>query len=223
MESTTVHPDAVLEAILAKGHRSQKLNSLKQLHAICAQHYQSQQTKLRDFSLAAIGRICEQKGLFKARMLYNKQSADYVDLITAWAAFSGPSSVKAPKEPKVLASHEYLMKIEDPAIRRIVQAKFSELDKVRAQLNLLKSHTKLVINQQPLGATLTEGTPGMPVLLMNARLTDSERNALEKAVSKKFINECGWEEGSHGQIKQGTRTLFDVGFTTAIRKVLAGG
>ncbi len=63
----------------------------------------------------------------------------------------------------------------------------------------------------------------MPVLLMNARLTDSERNALEKAVSKKFIKECGWEEGSHGQIKQGTRTLFDVGFTTAIRKVLAGG
>ena len=57
---------------------------------------------------------------------------------------------------------------------------------------------------------------------MNARLTDSERNALNKAVSKKFLKEFGWEEGGHGQIKQGSQTIFDVGFTTAIRKILAG-
>lgn len=221
MNNTSVHPDVVFEAILAKGHRSQKVKSLKQLHHICSQYYQSQRTQLRDFSIPSIGRICEDQGLFKARMLYNKQSSDYVDLISAWAAYSGPHSVKAPKEPKSLETDEYLLRIEDPAIRRIVQAKFSELNKVKAQLNLLKSNTKIIINQQPLGASISAESPGTPVLMINARLTDSERNALAKAISKKFLEEQGWEEGSHGQIKHGSRTLFDVGFTLAIRKVLS--
>lgn len=221
MNNTNIHPDEVFEAILAKGHRSQKINSLKQLHLICSKHYQSQKTQLRDFSIPSIGRICEEQGLFKARVLYNKQSADYVDVISAWAAYSGPNSTKAPKESKSFETDEYLMRIEDPAIRRIVQAKFSELNKVKAQLNLLKSTTKIFINQQPLGAVITAESSGVPVLMMSARLTESERNALAKAVSTKFLNEQGWEEGSHGQIKHGTRILFDVGFTAAIRKVLS--
>lgn len=225
MNNTHIHPDLVLEAIVSKGHRSQKINSLRQLHLICTKYHESQKTQLRDFSLPSIGRICEEQGLFKARVLYNKQSADYVDLISAWAAYSGPGSVKVPKESKPLETDEYLMRIDDPAIRRIVQAKFAELKKLKAQLNLLKSTTKFIINQQPPGVGVASGITSelfnTSVLVMNASLTESERKALEKAVSRKFLQEQGWEEGSHGQIKQGTRIVFDVGFAVAIRKVLS--
>lgn len=222
MQITTIHPDAVLEAILAKGMRSQKVHNLKQLHVICTQHYQSQQSRLRDFSLPTIGRICEKHGLFKARILYNAASSDYIELISAWAAFSGPSSVKGPKEPKLLASHEYLMKIEDPAIRILMQSVISERDKLRAQLNLLKSQTKIVINRQPLGATISPGSPGTPVLMVDARLTDSERTSLQKAVSSEFFKSQSMEEGRHGQVTKGGRIIYDIGYTAAIKKILGG-
>lgn len=223
MNKTTVHPDAVLEALLEKGARSNKISNLMKLHEICRRQYESQNVAMRDFGLSSIGRLCEAQGVFKARVLYNAASEDYVTLITAWAAFSGPASVKAPKESKGLASYEYLMRIQDPAIRSIMQAAISERDNLRAQLNLLKSKTIINIDQRPLGATLaSEGTGvSVPVLLMSAQLTDSERKALTKAISKNFLDQEGWSEGSYGEIiNKSGRTIFDVGFAVAIRKVL---
>jgi hypothetical protein len=59
------------------------------------------------------------------------------------------------------------------------------------------------------------------VLAKDAQLTRSERDALRKAISPKSLNDEGWREGSHGEILNDTdRTLFDVGFASAIRKVL---
>jgi hypothetical protein len=222
MKKTIIHPDVVLEALIDKGCRSNKLSNLQKLHAICRQQYQDQSESLRDFSLPAIGRLCEKQELFKARVLYNSASADYVALIAAWAAYSGPSSVKAPKEAKPLASHEYLMRIEDPAIRSLMQSAISERDMLRAQVNLLKSQTQIIINNRPLGATITKESGSIPILEVKAQLSDSERAALEKAISKDFLDEEGWSEGTHGEIKKGNRTLFEVGYASAIRKILVG-
>lgn len=220
MQKTNIHPDVVLNALLDKGPRSNKVETLKKLHQICQQQYQSQSEVLRDFSVASIGKLCEVQGLFKARVLYNAASADYVQLITAWAAFSGPASVKTSKEPKVLASHEYLMRIEDPAIRMLMQATIAERDELRATVNLLKSKMQVTIDMRSSGISFTQDGKATPVLLPKAQLTDSERAALQKAVSKEFLEQEGWAEGSHGEIKKGNRTLFDVGYASAVRKIL---
>jgi hypothetical protein len=50
-----------------------------------------------------------------------------------------------------LASHEYLMRIEDPAIRSIMQAIIAERDKLKAQLNVLKANTQVTVDRRPLG------------------------------------------------------------------------
>ena len=221
MEKTDVHPDEVLKALLEKGHRSHKVAKLKAVQEICAAQYNAQNHALRDFTLASIGRLCEAKDVIKARMLYNASSADYVTLITAWAAFSGPSSVKPPKrEPAVPSSHAYLMRIEDPAIRSIMQAIISERDKLKQQVNILKSQTKVVINQQPLGATLAKSSKNVILLEVNARLTDSERTALRKAVSKEFLDDEGLSLGADGEVLANGRMLYDPGYYGAIRKVL---
>lgn len=162
----------------------------------------------------------------KGRALYNAASADYRALFAAWAAYSGPAKFKAPAMPKVLASHEYLMRIPDPAIRSIMQSTIVERDKLRAQVNLLKSKTVVTIDRRPLGATIAQVSPdkSVPVLMMNAQLTDSERRALTLAISPDFLADQGWHEGSHGEIvTDGGRTVFDVGFARAIRKVLGQG
>ena len=215
--TTQIHPDAVLESLLAKGARAQRRRNLAQVHELCRAQYD---VGSRDLALRSIGRLCEAQGVLKGRALYNAQSADYRALIEAWAAYAGPP---APKASKPLASYEYLMHIEDPAIRSIMQAIIAERDKLKAQINVLKAHTQLTVDRRPLGATIVSTPSAQPVAVvtMPAQLTPSERNALQNAISREFLEDQGWQEGSHGEITNAKgRTLFDIGFARAIRKVL---
>jgi hypothetical protein len=214
---TDIHPDAVLESMLAKAERSNRRTNLTKMHELCRKQHEA---GFRDFSLSAIGRLAEDEGIMKGRALYNAQSADYKALIEAWAAYAGPP---APKPPKTLASHEYLMRIEDPAIRSIMQAIIAERDKLKAQLNTLKAHAQVTVDRRPLGATVSAapGAQPMAVLTLPAQLTLSEREALQKAVSTDYLEERGLREGSHGEIVNARgRTVFEVGFARAIRKIL---
>jgi hypothetical protein len=44
---------------------------------------------------------------------------------------------------------------------------------------------------------------------------------LQKAVSADYLERCGLREGSHGEIlNERGRTLFEVGFARAIRRIL---
>ena len=216
--STDIHPDAVLDSLLAKGGRSNRRANLAKVHDLCRRQHEAGS---RDFSLPAVGRLVESEGIMKGRALYNAQSADYKALIEAWAAYAGPP---VPKPPKMLASHEYLMRIEDPAIRSIMQSIIAERDKLKAQLNALKANAQVTVDRRPLGATAaaTHGSQPVTVLAMSAQFTPSEREALQKAVASEYLEARGLREGSHGEIvNERGRTMFEVGFARAIRKVLA--
>jgi hypothetical protein len=217
--TTSIHPDAVLESLLSKGGRAQRQRILKAVHEICREHYER---RGRDFSIPIIGKLCESVGLLKSRALYNAQSADYRTLLAAWAAYAGPI---VPKAPKVLASYEYLMRIDDPAIRAIMQAIIVERDKLRAQLNTIKANTHIVVDRRPLGANVVTAPGSTPTIVLTAedRLTDSERKALRKAVSPEFFESHDWKEAEYGEVvSESGRSIFDPGFTTAIRKIVSG-
>lgn len=214
---TDIHPDAVLASLLDKGARSNRRANLAKMHELCRREHAHGS---RDFSLPAIGRLAEAEGILKGRALYNAPSADYRALIEAWAAYAGPA---LPKPPKAMASHDYLMRIDDPAIRCIMQATIAERDKLKAQLNVLKANTQVTVDRRPLGATVSAapGTQPVAILAVSAQLTPSEREALQKAVSASYLEERGLKEGSHGEIiNERGRTVFEVGFARAIRKVL---
>lgn len=203
------HPDTLLAELLKAGGRPLKIRNLQALHELCRQQHEA---GLRDFSIAHIGKLCEKAGLLKARGLYNAPLADYRALIEAWAALAGPPG---PKPTKQLASDEYLTRIEDPAIRAIVQGVIAERNKLKAQLNTLKSQTTFVVDRRP--ALSTSGKA------LSAPLTDSERKALSKAISPEFLESQGWREVEYGDVVNSKgRTIFDPGFLTAIRKLLAG-
>jgi len=214
---TDIHPDAVLASLLDKGGRANRRANLAKIHELCRRHHA---VGSRDFSLPAIGRLAEAEGILKGRALYNAPSADYRALIEAWAAYAGPA---APKPAKTLASHEYLMRIEDPAIRSIMQSIIAERDKLKAQVNVLKANSHVTVDRRPMGVTVSAASGMQPVavLALSAQLTDSERESLQKAVSAGYLEERGLKEGTHGEIvTERGRTIFEVGFARAVRKVL---
>lgn len=220
--SESVHPDEVLEAILAKGHRKDKEEKLRKLHNLCAVEYSRRSQGARDLSLGNIARIAESHGLFKARVIYNTQSEDYSALIKAWEAYSGPKKSKVIREQLAPPDkYAFLKKIEDPVVRSLCHMTLIERDKIKAELNMLKSKTEVMIDMRPLGADIAKGSNNVAVIEMAAQLTDSEREALEAAIDPKNLSPRDWTIGEVGEVndKHG-RFVFFPGFVTAIAKIL---
>lgn len=218
MSKKAPHPDDVLEALLQGCTRDQKRQNLRRLHELCS----AQHAGTKDFSLPVIGKLWEAAGGIKARALYNAPSEDYRTLIQAWEKHSGPVEARS-VEPSGKTSHAFISRIDDPAIRALVQGALIERDKLQAEVNLLKSLTHLKLDRSP---ALPGSPPSVvPVLALPASrpdLTGSEREALERAVSQEFLSDQGWTEGRSGEVLNDKgRRLFEPGFTRAIRKVLA--
>jgi len=148
MSHSELHPDDVLEALLKGCSREQKRTNLKQLHALCA----AQHAGTKDFSLPVIGKLWEATGGIKARALYNAPSEDYRTLIQAWQRYAGPAKALT-EEARVKAGHEFIARIDDPAIKALVHRAIIERDKLRAEVNLLKSLTHLNLDRSPTAAT----------------------------------------------------------------------
>jgi hypothetical protein len=217
---TAIPPDQVLER-LKSGVRPQKQRNLDIIHAVCRELHQ---LGSRDFSLATVGRMSEARHGMSRNALYNKASEDFRTLIAAWSAFAGEPARKQPSPQKPLAEEDLLRRIDDPALRSLLGGIVAERNRLRGEVNLLKRNASVVIDRRTLpGHThvMPEGQV-MQVLPALAHLTDSEIAALRKAISPDFLRQEGWQEGPNGAILNAKgRTLFDVGFANAIRKLLA--
>jgi hypothetical protein len=222
MSSKDIHPNQILEALLSKGVRRDKQEKLKKLNELCSLEYKRHSQGARDLSLANMSKAAEIHGLFKARTIYNAQSEDYVTLITAWEKYNGPKESKNIIEKTAVAEkYEFLKKIEDPAIRSLCQIAFAERDRLKAELNLLKSKTQVVVDMRPLGAETLRGKNDIAILEPVARLTDSEKNSLINAISTQFLDVRKWRIGDAGEILDDRgRFVFLPGFATAIRKII---
>lgn len=221
--SRAIHPDEVLKALLAKGNRSDKERKLCKLHELCLLEYSRYSQGARDLSIANMARVAESHGLFKARTIYNKQSEDYASLIEAWESYNGPKQSKLVKEQVAPATDKYafVRKIEDPAIRSLCFAGLAERDKLRAEVNMLKSQSKVVVDMRPLGAEIAKGAANVAVIETAAQLTDSERNALVAAIDPKTLMRKKWRLGETGEIlDEQDRFVFNPGFATGIAKIL---
>lgn len=204
-------PDEVLEGMLAASPRPQKVRNLRSVHEVCKALYE---VGPRDYSYSNIGKLSEAKGIMKGRGLYNEAAADYRKLIDAWAHLAGPVPPKLIDRGK--ASEQYVSQIQDPVIRMLVKRDIAKLNRVTAELNVLKASKTIFVDRRP----LAEGA--QPLFGNSAkRLEDSERRSLKKAISPDFLKARGWEESKLGEIvNERGRTIFDPGFATGLRKLL---
>ena len=81
---TTIDPEKVFRSLFSKPGRAGRRRALVAVHDACKSLHGAN----RQISVSTVGRLCEEQGIFRARALYNKQSADSRALIDAWAIFA---------------------------------------------------------------------------------------------------------------------------------------
>lgn len=217
---SAIHPDDVLKT-LKEGARPQKQRNLDVVHEVCAElHHLGS----RDFSLATVGRMSEQRHGVSQGALYNKPAADFRTLIQAWAAYAGDAKPRLPGPRKPLSEEDLLHRIEDPALRALIGCIVAERNRLRAGINTLRSRANIVIDRRVLPGEVKAAQDGqiVQVLTTTEGLLPLEREALERAISPTFLEQEGWRVGTHGEIRNTNgRKLFEVGFATAIRKLIS--
>jgi len=81
------HPDALLLQLLAKSATTQRKRNLREVHEICRTRHAEGSL---DFSVPAIGALCEQKGVLAGHSFQSKGFADFRLLLDAWGRFARP-------------------------------------------------------------------------------------------------------------------------------------
>lgn len=218
MPDVVIHPNTVYDTMMAAGGHASKLKNLKLVHEACRRQ---NERNSRDFSFKTIGKFTEEQGGLSWRSIYNTN--DYKKLIEVWQAYAGPADPRPRMHKKPPVAQAFLARIEDPAIRSIMEGVIIERDKLKGENSLLRSLPRGVIDKRPLGAAIayTNDAQSHAVLHIGAQLTESERWALRKAIDAGFLADNDWKEGSHGEILNAhKRVVFEVGFATAVRKIL---
>lgn len=98
----------------------------------------------------------------------------------------------------------------------------AERDRLRGEVKLLRSQANVVIDRRVLPGHINITSEGQVIQVMsNVDLSDTEKQALDFAISREFLEQEGWTEGKNGEILNSRgRKIFDIGFANAIRKVL---
>ncbi|TCT07018.1 gamma-mobile-trio protein GmtX [Paralcaligenes ureilyticus] len=227
-QKTNVHPDEVLEAILTVSVHPTKKRNLALIHQIC---FDSNKIGNKDFSLKSIGQAIELQGGLKAKSLWNAQSSDYRKLIEAWQAYVGPIEPDLREIKRTSDDLRLSQNIPDPAIRIIVEKLVKERNSLRAELNILKAQSTVIIDRRSSASVLesrAEKETGITVqVLKPAELNQLETEALAHAISPDLWHQEGWVEQKLGRVVMpidGTdrsRTIFKPGFVSAVKKLLA--
>ena len=211
-----MHPDDLLEQLKANAN-TRKQKNLDLIHAVCREQYERGS---KDFSVATISRIAQERGGPATSTIHNKTGDDFKGLIKAWASHTGGLTRKVRKTTNNPV-WDVLDRIPDPAVRSVMGAVLAENKKLRGEVNLLKQHSQIVIDYRDKSGDSSGATRTGEYLPADVGLTESEREALRHAISEKLLQDEGWKEDKHGRIltEKGS-PIFKIGFATAIRKIL---
>ncbi|MBF8176060.1 gamma-mobile-trio protein GmtX [Herminiimonas contaminans] len=218
---TAIDPTQLFDALCAES-RPQKQHNLQIMQEVCAELHR---LGSRDFSLSTVGMMSQERGGLSKRALYNSTSQDFKTLIRSWATFATIGTQRTSERKSrdsIPDDRNLLLNISDPAMRALVGYVIADRDRLRGEVKLLRSQASVVIDRRVLPGHINITAEGQVIQVMSSvDLSDTERQALDLAISREFLEQEGWTEGKNGEILNSRgRKIFDIGFANAIRKVL---
>jgi hypothetical protein len=109
-------------------------------------------------------------------------------------------------------------KIENPALRSMMNGILAENRQMRREITLLKAEGNRVIDMRPQS---TEPRETVQILPAFHGLYSTEIEALRNAVSASLFKDEGWTTDAEGRVFNETkRAIYKAGYVTAIRKII---
>lgn len=206
---TTNKIKTIYKALREEAKSERTRNSLSIINDICIEQLQS---KTKDFSIANIGALSEQKNGPKTQAIRNKTGFLYRELIAAYS-----DSIKSDKPVISQGKDSWVDNIEDTTARWLVVDLIQENKKLKGVNDTLKSDLKntehpIQINFGGSGKVLTPPSLG---------LTNSEIDTLKNAIDTTKLTKIGLTVNSRKGIEDASgKRLFGNGFIDAIEKIL---
>lgn len=213
-----MHPDDLLEQLKASAN-PRKQKNLDIVHAVCREQHDRGS---RDYSVATISRIAQERGGPVKSTIHNKTGDDFKGLIKAWADHTGGVTRKVRKVSDN-PIYDVLDKIPDPAVRAVMGAVLAKCKKLQGENNLLKANANTVIDMRQTNVTTNVTPPRHEIQILPAStgLTEPEMDALKYAVSEKLMTDEGWKQDDDGRILTAKGSpIQKIGYVTAIRKII---
>lgn len=205
-------PNEVFLSLLKTAKHPVKKRNLNAIQEICLARHKAGSVSFKNVE---IGRALEEAGVMVAKALNNHQSADYRTLIKAWQDFSAPAVAS-----KARTSLDWMDRIEDPAIRSLVDGMRIEIADLRAKI------THLQIHQKPITIYKQQAAKGeVSIIEPVSTLTGIERETLARSLDSKRLRERGIQIGPRGELihQETGEILFERGFINALEKLLSPG
>lgn len=208
-----MHPDDLLDQLRTIA-TPRKQKTLDLIHEVCREQYERGS---KDFSVATIARVAADRGGPSKGAIHNATGDDYKGLIKAWAEHTGGVTRKV----RQVSENPYaalIEKIENPALRSMMNGILAENRQMRREITLLKAEGNRVIDMRP---QTTEPRETVQILPVSHGLYPTEIEALRHAVSDRLLKDEGWTTDSEGRVYTETgRALYKPGYVSAIRKIL---
>lgn len=208
-----MHPDDLLDQ-LKKTATPRKQRTLDIIYEVCREQYERGS---KDFSVATIARLAADRGGPSKGAIHNVTGDDYKGLIKAWAEHTGGVTRKV----RQVSENPYaalIDKIENPALRSMMNGILAENRQMRRQITLLKAEGIRVIDMRPQTAEPREVVQILPA---SHGLYPSEIEALHHAVSDRLLKDEGWRTDVEGRvINEVGRVIYKPGYVSAIRKIV---
>lgn len=222
----SVKIETILED-LKSGKGSRTCKSLDKLNAILKNYTNNGG---ENFSITAIGKISYKHGGPTYETIRATKNAHYRELINAWSI----QSVAANKNNKTAKNiqinntnvdFKLLELLEDVPLRVAFGQIIAERNKYKKELNILKANAYVTIDKRPNYTQHEKSINSLSVVEVNddkLKLTLSEKEALNYALSQKCLDKNFWFSTNAGQVKEidSNHEIFPRGFLTGLKKLL---
>jgi hypothetical protein len=200
---------------LSEGRDERRVRALQAIHEVCTEQ---RARGSHDFRYTTLGRLLQAKGGPKTKSIGN--SVPYQTLIAAHRELALGS---APRKPHAREEDPLLDGVRDPGQRaRILdlRAQVGSLQRQVRDLQCIANATaRVAVNP---GAGGVAGQSAQFVGPTVNGLLSYERDALAGAINPRRLQRVGLVEDAQGRLQTTEhKDVFEVGFTTGLRKLLA--